>query len=242
MLSKIISQIGKPCYTDKITADLEQGEGEGRLSYARILVEVNAHDKLKDQIILRGPDGSETIQKIWYEWRPWQCLKCKSFGHKEAECEGSSQKRVVRKWLPKSQPSHVNKSDHSKAANHPNQTSNAESSKNDGQMIEPIQVSKALSTTTLTTSAPNIITQQLDVQSTAEIKEGNWVIQEQNILRENCTGWQKVSHKKHRKEHTIEEDMDTSVMLKQAADVLQVISRLARGGSIIIDHPNHPHA
>lgn len=102
MLSKIISQIGKPCHTDMITAELSEGAGTGQISYARVLVEINVDTKLKEKITLRGPQGQETTQHIWYEWRPWQCLSCKTFGHKEGDCAKNKQSRTMKKWIPKS--------------------------------------------------------------------------------------------------------------------------------------------
>lgn len=59
MLGQIMSCIGKPCHTDKLTEYLERGDPDGRISYARILVEVEASTALRDEILLRGKNGCE---------------------------------------------------------------------------------------------------------------------------------------------------------------------------------------
>lgn len=59
MLSRIVSTIGKPKHTDKITGQIGQRTEEGRLSYARVLVEMEARKPLKSKITLRGPKGEE---------------------------------------------------------------------------------------------------------------------------------------------------------------------------------------
>ena len=51
MLSKITSLVGKPYYVDKLFATKE------RLSYARVLIEVNVAKKLKEVLMLKGLDG-----------------------------------------------------------------------------------------------------------------------------------------------------------------------------------------
>lgn len=99
MLSRIVSKVGKPLATDRLTASRK------RMSYPRILVEVSADRPLKDKVLLRGPLGEEQVQEIHYEWRPWHCMVCKSFGHRDGECV--KQKKVVQKWVRKEgQPAH----------------------------------------------------------------------------------------------------------------------------------------
>lgn len=51
MLRKIVSYIGRPFHTDKLTEYLEQGDSDGRISYARVLVELNASVELRDEIL-----------------------------------------------------------------------------------------------------------------------------------------------------------------------------------------------
>ncbi|KAI5678008.1 hypothetical protein M9H77_08958 [Catharanthus roseus] len=57
MLNHISNLIGKPYYVDKLTSSKE------RLSYARILIEVNAIVTLKQCIWLKGPNGIKIEHK-----------------------------------------------------------------------------------------------------------------------------------------------------------------------------------
>ncbi|XP_019263108.1 PREDICTED: uncharacterized protein LOC109240883 [Nicotiana attenuata] len=78
-LSKMASAIGKPLYTDKFTAHFE------KISYARILVEIDAAYPLPDQIEIETPYGPK-IQAIEYDWKPSFCNDCLKFGHDTMDC------------------------------------------------------------------------------------------------------------------------------------------------------------
>lgn len=67
MLGKIVSCVGKPCHTDKLTEYLRRGDPDGRISYARVLVELDASVELKDEILLRGKNRVEIKQQIVYD-------------------------------------------------------------------------------------------------------------------------------------------------------------------------------
>lgn len=103
MLRKIMSKVGKPLVTDKLTAI------RTRMSYPRVMVEVSADKPLKERVVLRGPLREEQVQEIHYEWWPWHCMECKKFGHKQGHCHGEvprakpPQKRTVQQWRPKVQ-------------------------------------------------------------------------------------------------------------------------------------------
>ncbi|KAK4727179.1 hypothetical protein R3W88_032096 [Solanum pinnatisectum] len=60
-LSKIGSGLGKPLCADACTSNVE------RISYARLLVEIDVTQQMKE--------------KIKYEWRPMYCTKCCQVGH-----------------------------------------------------------------------------------------------------------------------------------------------------------------
>lgn len=62
-LSKIAGAIGKPLYTDEYTAMAE------KISYARILIEVNISKTLPDEIVIETSSGPWN-QSIEHEWRP----------------------------------------------------------------------------------------------------------------------------------------------------------------------------
>lgn len=63
MLSRITSKIGKPLYTDKMTAN------QSFWSYTRILVLEKANKPLRESLRLKGPIGEEFIQPIQYDWK-----------------------------------------------------------------------------------------------------------------------------------------------------------------------------
>lgn len=78
-LGQIVSYIGRPLATDRMTAE------RTRLDYARVLVEVKTGGDLPEEIPIEGPKG-RILQKVIYEWRIKKCLKCKRFGHEAVEC------------------------------------------------------------------------------------------------------------------------------------------------------------
>ncbi|XP_058748829.1 uncharacterized protein LOC131621809 [Vicia villosa] len=87
-LSKIGSALGVPLVTDECTAS------KLRVSYARILVEVDITKELIKEIAIKDCEGRKLMQPVEYEWKPLYCDRCKSIGHR---C-----KDVVKKqWIPK---------------------------------------------------------------------------------------------------------------------------------------------
>ncbi|OIS96298.1 hypothetical protein A4A49_01859 [Nicotiana attenuata] len=62
-LSKLASVVGKPLYTDRITAEME------RVSYARVLVETDISQPLPDCFEMQTQRGV-IVQQIEYEWKP----------------------------------------------------------------------------------------------------------------------------------------------------------------------------
>jgi len=84
ILSKICSKIGKPLTTDHLTASKE------RVSYARILVEIDASRELVRSVHMRFPSGKIRSQPVIYEFEPKFCPTCKVFGHSLAGCKTSS--------------------------------------------------------------------------------------------------------------------------------------------------------
>ena len=79
-LSKIASRIGKPIQCDKLTANME------RISYARVLVEVNLMEDLPSSIPIVLPNGSPLEQPIIFESLPLFCRKCFLIGHSTDNC------------------------------------------------------------------------------------------------------------------------------------------------------------
>ncbi|XP_021979843.1 uncharacterized protein LOC110875962 [Helianthus annuus] len=89
-LSLLASKVGIPKRLDAYTADMCI-ENWGRTSYARAMVEINAENELKNQVVVAilkmDEEGFVTEKiKIEYEWKPHRCDTCCLFGHNNASC------------------------------------------------------------------------------------------------------------------------------------------------------------
>ncbi|XP_058756719.1 uncharacterized protein LOC131629930 [Vicia villosa] len=92
-LNKIGSALGVPIVTDECTAN------RLRISYARILVEMDITKDLPIEITIRDNVGEKMQQAIDYKWRPILCGRCQKFGH---HCDKPKPK--VKVWQPKPKP------------------------------------------------------------------------------------------------------------------------------------------
>ncbi|KAK4422002.1 hypothetical protein Salat_2150900 [Sesamum alatum] len=81
-LGKIGSRIGTPIAMDSLTRRME------RVSYARILVEVDASKKLVDSVEFILPNGVTRQQPVVFEYTPKFCSECHRFGHLNDSCKG----------------------------------------------------------------------------------------------------------------------------------------------------------
>ncbi|KAL8124516.1 hypothetical protein AgCh_012235 [Apium graveolens] len=66
-------------------------EATGRLSFAKMLIEVDARNQLPDNLFVHimrddGGDSVEVSLKVEYPWRPSWCTKCVKFGHSVHDC------------------------------------------------------------------------------------------------------------------------------------------------------------
>lgn len=68
--------MGVPMYADACTSKVD------RISYARVLVEVDGTRKLLKTIKVVDPNGREFTQTIIYDWVPVFCSKCMQIGNK----------------------------------------------------------------------------------------------------------------------------------------------------------------
>ncbi|KAH0749146.1 hypothetical protein KY290_028378 [Solanum tuberosum] len=70
VLSKIGSSLGQPLYAEECTTQAS------RISFARILIEMDVTRSLPKMIKIRDPKGTVLEQQIWYEWKPLYYKKC----------------------------------------------------------------------------------------------------------------------------------------------------------------------
>ena len=106
-LSKIVSAIGVPVLADECTMN------QRRVSYARVLVEVDITRDFVTEINVRDSTGRSFTQKAIPEWRPYFCRKCNKVGHdcrnnkdqqqNQGEQPGKSEKENDPKklWVPR---------------------------------------------------------------------------------------------------------------------------------------------
>ncbi|XP_074298716.1 uncharacterized protein LOC141629641 [Silene latifolia] len=88
-LSKIASKIGSPLYADPVTTNKE------RLSFARVMVEVELSEPLPDNVVINSPFMGQIIQDVEYEWLPYYCTHCKKLGHEKRVCKQLKQHTKV---------------------------------------------------------------------------------------------------------------------------------------------------
>ncbi|XP_015072451.1 uncharacterized protein LOC107016517 [Solanum pennellii] len=74
-LSRIASAIGVRLFADECTTK------QTRISYARMLVEVNVTKAIPQQIAVMDPNRKTFMQEVVLEWRPQYCDKCQKIGH-----------------------------------------------------------------------------------------------------------------------------------------------------------------
>ena len=85
-LSKIASMFGITLQSDRLTSTMT------RLSYARVLVEVNLIDNLPFSIKVLLPNGSTIIQEVVYETMPKFCKLCRVLSHTTIACPSAGSK------------------------------------------------------------------------------------------------------------------------------------------------------
>lgn len=89
-ISAIASSIGRPRIMDQATANMCK-MGIGKISYARVLVEIEASKELKNTVKIEYIDKDKNVKgskevKVEYEWKPERCNHCMVFGHDFGKC------------------------------------------------------------------------------------------------------------------------------------------------------------
>lgn len=91
-LSRIGSVIGKPVCADKCTSKQQ------RISYARLLIEVDITKPLVYKVQIEGEKGMVMEHQVYYEWAPMFCQKCHKIGH---ICKEKKPKVPQKQWQQK---------------------------------------------------------------------------------------------------------------------------------------------
>ncbi|XP_070026292.1 uncharacterized protein [Nicotiana sylvestris] len=103
-LSKISSGLEIPLYADACTTRLD------RISYARVLIEMDVNKELLRAIKVTYPNGREFMQEVAYDWIPEFCHTCLQVGHKCNKREQLApkprpkQQKQKQVWQPKAIP------------------------------------------------------------------------------------------------------------------------------------------
>nr|GFB39603.1 hypothetical protein [Tanacetum cinerariifolium] len=103
-LSAIATKLGTPLMLDSYTSNMCM-QSWGRLSYARVMIELRVDVELKDNIVVAMPkitrDGHYTCNvHVEYEWKPPRCPSCMVFGYIHKECPkntGAGEKKTMKK-------------------------------------------------------------------------------------------------------------------------------------------------
>nr|XP_009612723.1 uncharacterized protein LOC104105983 [Nicotiana tomentosiformis] len=92
-LSKIGSGLGKPIYADECTSKAE------RISYSRLLIEMDVSRPLPGTIKVCDPIGKIIDQPLAYDWKPQYCHICCQIGH-NCKLNNTLQNHMDKKYSP----------------------------------------------------------------------------------------------------------------------------------------------
>ena len=92
-MSRIASAIGVPIFVDECTTK------QTRISYARMLVEVNVTKSIPQKITVVDPYGKTFLQDVVLEWKPQYCDKCQKIGH-VCQVETGLNEEIMKKRRP----------------------------------------------------------------------------------------------------------------------------------------------
>ena len=92
-MSRIASAIGVPIFADECTTK------QTRISYARMLVEVNVTKSIPQKITVVDPYGKTFLQDVVLEWKPQYCDKCQKIGH-VCQVENGLNEEIMKKRRP----------------------------------------------------------------------------------------------------------------------------------------------
>lgn len=93
-LSRIANALGVPLFAD------EYATNQSRISFARMVIEVNVTKPIPESIAVMDPSGQVFHQPVLFDWKPKYCEKCLTVGHncvKKAQTQKKPQERIIRK-------------------------------------------------------------------------------------------------------------------------------------------------
>ncbi|XP_075076443.1 uncharacterized protein LOC142163087 [Nicotiana tabacum] len=96
-LGRIANYLGKSICSDRLTT-----EGE-RVSYARMLVEMDVSQELPDIMLIEKEDGHYREQSLEYEWKPAFCEECCQVGHHDEKCGKEIKKKTSDAYVEKTE-------------------------------------------------------------------------------------------------------------------------------------------
>lgn len=100
-LSRIASVIGKSIFADECTPK------QTRISYARMLIEVNVTKELPSEVWVMEPNGKKFLQSVTFDRKPAYCEKYLIVGHRcstqvKNATQGHPKKgRITQEWRTK---------------------------------------------------------------------------------------------------------------------------------------------
>ena len=80
-----------PLFADECTTK------QTRISYGRMLIEVDVTKAIPQQITVADPNGRTFVQEVVMEWKPQYCDKCQKIGH---QCQLVTQEEMPKKKKP----------------------------------------------------------------------------------------------------------------------------------------------
>ena len=88
-LPKIASVLGKPIQCDQPTSTLS------RMSYARVLVEIDLLEEIQHSVEISLPEGPALHQSVVYETLPKYCTFCHVLGHVRLLCPKAAASKAI---------------------------------------------------------------------------------------------------------------------------------------------------
>lgn len=87
MLKRIAGYLGVVLKVDEATLS------KTRMSFTRVLVEMNVEDNFLEELYFSNEDDEIITQPVQYDWIPIWCSKCSQYSHSVGDCRLGKQLR-----------------------------------------------------------------------------------------------------------------------------------------------------